>query len=53
MREVVEALTTQEFAAPQNPEKKALKAALTCGKMVLKKGGKATCCTRTYVAGRC
>ena len=42
-KEVVEALTTQEFAAPQNPEKKALKAALTCGKMVLKKGGKATC----------
>ena len=36
-------LPTEAFSQPQNPEKKSLKAALTCGRMVLKKGGRALC----------
>jgi hypothetical protein len=36
-------VSSEEFATAQNPQKKSLKAALTCGRMVLKKGGRASC----------
>ena len=36
-------VSTEDFVEPQNPQGKRLKAALTCGKLVLKKGGKANC----------
>lgn len=36
-------VSSEEFATAQNPQNKPLKAALTCGRMVLKKGGKASC----------
>ena len=38
-----EPVSTEEFVKPQNPQAKRLKAALTCGKLVLKKGGRAKC----------
>ena len=41
--QVEEPVPTEDFIEPQNPQGKRLKAALTCGKLVLKKGGKANC----------
>jgi len=38
-----EPVPTETFKQPQNPEKKRLSAALTCGKLILQKGGKAKC----------